>query len=367
MRESNEREKERELVVLGAKKGLALLRMKASDKSFGDLVAGAGGKGGINPDLLRSASLAVAILGVINPQRLVGWLSENGSVALLCYLRHKLVPAPERITFDDPKESYVTKLKKFLKNFLKCMASNLFAEQGAVYLLYFVSNTVFRHVKPFRVNKGRADPPPFTLAAYQDWLKGNGQLQIIGGGFLLAIMESFQPEWTYKELEETPFSPVQFLKNMAVFRVIVDVVFYVGHRAMHENQWLYRMIHRRHHSHYHTSIVTNFHFSAPDLFIESAAPVFAAFLTLRGLLGVKMSRFEMHTFLTYAAWHESGTHVGKPIPVISMFPPLSIFYNSIVDVDKHTILAHERHHNIRDYNHGITPWIDYLCGTLKLD
>jgi sterol desaturase/sphingolipid hydroxylase (fatty acid hydroxylase superfamily) len=333
---------------------------------LGGAGAGKGGMPAVQKLLLSSEGKTLfpllALLSVGNPERLVGWLVENGSVWSLCYLR-TFLPHPQRVTSED--EGWAAKTRKVLKNMLICVASNLIAEQGAVLLLYLVSNTLFAHVPPFRANKNRADPAPMSLAGYRDWIQGNGKVQLLGGGVLLGLIESFQPAWTYKELEETPFNVTRFLKNQFWFRLVVDLVFYVGHRAMHANEWLYVNLHKLHHRHHYTSLLTNFNFTAADLFIESVLPVFAAFSFIRGVLGVKMSRFEMHVLLTYTAFHEGGTHLGKPIPVISAFPPLSILYNSIVDIDGRTIEAHEVHHRTRHWNLGITPWLDYVMGTLR--
>lgn len=61
--------------------------------------------------------------------------------------------------------------------------------------------------------------------------------------------------------------------------------------------------------------------------------------------------------------------MGKPLPVISMYPPLSIFYTAFTDVEKHAVEFHEVHHNRRSANYGITQWIDALRGSriLKSD
>ena len=139
------------------------------------------------------------------------------------------------------------------------------------------------------------------LSAYLDWLRGNAILQLVGGGFFLGVIESFMPKAAEKELEETEFSFPRFLRNFAVFRIVVDIVFYTGHRMLHVNKWMYENIHKRHHLDYTTNLRTNFKFHVVDLFIESALPVFVGMGFLRSC-GIKLSRFEMHLMLTYVAW-----------------------------------------------------------------
>ena len=40
----------------------------------------------------------------------------------------------------------------------------------------------------------------------------------------------------------------RFFCNFAVFRVMVDICFYLGHRALHVNPTLYDIVHKRHHT-----------------------------------------------------------------------------------------------------------------------
>jgi sterol desaturase/sphingolipid hydroxylase (fatty acid hydroxylase superfamily) len=180
------------------------------------------------------------------------------------------------------------------------------------------------------------------------------------------LIESFAPKEVAQELSDTPFSLSAFFRNFVFFRIVVDVVFYSAHRFLHENKWVYNNIHRRHHEHYTTNLRTNLHFSAVDLFIQSAFPIACAVGALRFLCRVALSRFEIRLFMTYAAWHETGAHLGKPLPVISMHPPLSILYTAFTDVEKSSIEFHEVHHNRRHCNYGITQWIDQLMSTRVL-
>lgn len=252
------------------------------------------------------------------------------------------------------------------RNVFISIGSNLIAEQGSVLLLHLTSTKLYPQVKPFQTLY--ASKTPYEWQGLLDWMRGNGILQIAGGGIALGMIESFLPEAAAEELKETPFTVRGFLGHFAMFRIIVDVVFYMGHRALHVNQWLYRMVHRRHHEHFTTTLRTNYHFTALDLFIESALPIFSAFATMRSAMGVKLSRYEAHLMMTYIAWHEAGTHLGKPLPVISMYPPLSILYNVLQasyfkQGPSTAIEFHEVHHNKRHCNYGITQWIDRLMGS----
>jgi sterol desaturase/sphingolipid hydroxylase (fatty acid hydroxylase superfamily) len=297
--------------------------------------------------------------------RLIGWSIENGAVFTLCNLRSLLPhvePVPDTPAVGTQKTVFFRTIKHIVRNICISIVSNMIAEEGAVWLLHIASQKLYRHV-PYFANQRRS-ASPFEFAALLDWLQGNSLLQIFGGGIALGVIESFVPSKIAEELVTTPFNFLRFVRNGFFFRFIFDLVFYFAHAAMHINPFLYRMIHKRHHEHFTTNLRTNYHFTALDLFIESALPMFTSLASLRAL-GVKMGRYEIHAFLTYTAWHESCTHLGKPMPVVSMFPPLSILYNGFFNLDRTIIESHEVHHNRRNCNYGIMPWIDMVLGTCR--
>lgn len=299
--------------------------------------------------------------------RIVGWMVENGAVITLCNLR-SLLPHPKPVPDIQVKTSlrvaFLRTIKTLIENVLISIVSNMIAEEGSVYLHHLASTRLYGKFPYFVEQRRTANPT--SLLALRDWTRGNAILQLIGGGVLLGFIECLLPKDVSEEIEETSFSIVRFLRNFAIFRVVADITFYVAHRTLHEVPWLYRNIHKRHHEHYTTNLTTNFHFTVADLFIESAMPLIVGLGVLRGLLGIKMGRYEIHLFLTYVAWHETGTHLGKPLPTISTYPPLSILYTAFTNWERDAIEFHEVHHNRRHCNYGITQWIDWLMGSRRL-
>ena len=298
--------------------------------------------------------------------KVFGWFLENSCVWTIAGLR-TLIPEP--ITLEEAEEkagrplTTAEKVKRILTNIVLSYMSSVSAEIGAVYALRLVDWAFFSHVPHFTAQR-RSDSP-FTWNAFRDWLLGTAWLEYFGGGIALGILESFWPKWLALEFKHTPFRPLGFLRNFAIFRLVVDITFYFGHRFLHVHPRIYDLIHRRHHEHYTTNLRTNWHFSSPDLFIESALPIGMGFATLRAL-GIKMGRFELHLMQQYIAWHESGTHLGKPLQIISQFAPGSILYHGFFPwLDTRAIEFHETHHNRRDCNYGITAWIDQLAGSAE--
>merc|ERR1712178_525371 len=84
-------------------------------------------------------------------------------------------------------------------------------------------------------------------------------------------------------------------------------------------------------------------------------------------LQVKIAGLEECLLATYFQWYEIGSHSGKAVPTVTLFPPLSPFYKWILgDVDKRNIEFHDQHHAQRNCNYGISQWLDHLLGTAQL-
>jgi hypothetical protein len=119
-------------------------------------------------------------------------------------------------------------------------------------------------------------------------------------------------------------------------------------------------------------LFTNYHFDIIDEVAEGFLPVFASLLFLnlmRWLTGSSLFSISFHDVILYIAydmWYQIGTHCGKPVRYISVFPPFSVLINAIYPIDQHNVLHHEKHHNLTNCNYGITPWVDETLDTLRM-
>ena len=69
------------------------------------------------------------------------------------------------------------------RNVTISIVSNMIAEEGAVLLLHLASTKLYSKVPYFSSPKRSANP--LTLSALRDWVRGNGIVQIFGGGIML--------------------------------------------------------------------------------------------------------------------------------------------------------------------------------------
>jgi sterol desaturase/sphingolipid hydroxylase (fatty acid hydroxylase superfamily) len=296
----------------------------------------------------------------IQDTRTVGCLLENSGVLALASLRSAL-PEQERVSYSESRYEIA---RKIVKNSILTILGGMIVEYGSVVLLHLIQKTIYPHVKWFR--PVIRNPSPFTLRSLSEWVKGNAIAQI-GGNTFQVFVESWLKDDEYKGLVETPNAHLHtFLRNFIVLRFVNDVMFYLGHRLLHVHPWIYRNIHKRHHSHMTTSLPTNFMFTPLDVLVEAAIPIGVGLTVLGKLMGVPMGRFESNVLVSYHSWYDAGTHLGKNIPCISMFAPFALFYNQFWDFDRKAIMFHEIHHNKIMCNYGITSWLDCLVGTAQM-
>ena len=164
----------------------------------------------------------------------------------------------------------------------------------------------------------------------------------------------------------TPFSFTKFLRNYGVFGVIADIVFYCAHRSLHQIPWLYRNIHKRHHEHYTTNLTTNFHFTALDLFLESALPLIAGIGFLDPLWE---SRWDVTRFIScLPTWHGTRPELiwANPYPqYLPILPSPSCTLHSRIGIETRSNFTKYITIGRHPY-HGIRQWIDYLMGSRML-
>jgi sterol desaturase/sphingolipid hydroxylase (fatty acid hydroxylase superfamily) len=163
----------------------------------------------------------------------------------------------------------------------------------------------------------------------------------------------------------------EFCTRLVCFRLLCDVVFYSTHRLQHAIPTFYRWSHARHHRHRLTSLLTNFQFTALDLFLEGSLPGVVATTLLARVWG--QSTLELAYCLVAIQWHQIGSHNSKDLDCITAAPPLAPLYNhpwvkaatrpAALQEHRH-VPFHAAHHQRVRCNYGITCWLDFLLGTM---
>lgn len=184
--------------------------------------------------------------------RVIAWLLENGAVVSLCLLRKKALWKP--------------KPKQIVSSALLNIFGSMLTTEGSILIQYLYVTRLYKHIPYFSKSQTQTEDSRNWKQIFKDWLGCNWPVYAIAGPFT-AWMDTRLPKAARQELSNHPFKFWSFLKRLFIMRLVVDILFYVGHRALH-SPWLYKYIHKRHHEHRKTTITTNFHFTVADLTIE---------------------------------------------------------------------------------------------------
>lgn len=278
------------------------------------------------------------------------WLLENGILLALAMVSKGTFPPRDRRS-----------LKKLVA--LQILRSLLITE-GVWVILGVCLDRLYVKMPYFAAEQYR--PHPSWKDFISSWARLMIPLRVLG-----AVNESMQMqsagEAEYHMLSHGPRSEGLgcFLFQFAVIRSLHDLGFYAGHWIIHQ-PWFYGWIHKRHHEHKEPGVVTNNHFWILDLMIESGASLSAALwgISIFEKAGFLLSNFERNYIVVALLWYENGSHAGKQLPCVTVFPPLSF----IPWIDRTLgggVAHHHEHHRHLQSNYSIAAWPDRAFGTWK--
>jgi Delta7-sterol 5-desaturase len=158
----------------------------------------------------------------------------------------------------------------------------------------------------------------------------------------------------------TPFVPynlIFFIPLSFYFEVVFDLFHYWLHRLLHENRFLYRHVHKKHHKFSNPIPILTYYQEPIDLFLSNSIP-----MVLTIMLSPNMSLFELHVILICKTCIEISGHAGRrlyPSHAFSQFTWLPrAFGIQLYNED------HDKHHSINNCNYGkrFSLW-DRVFGT----
>lgn len=251
-----------------------------------------------------------------------------------------------------------------LKTVVRHVAMSLLITESTWLLQHVYTDLVYRDLPYFGPAKRRWHP---TLA---DFVRSWARLMIP-----MRIINSFQAVHEVHSLSDGQYAKhianldssgqglFSFFLQFAVARCLFDIGFYMGHRTIHRPNF-YSWIHKKHHEHHEPNVLTNCHFTVVDLFIEASIPFICAFggLGALGRSGFSLSGLQRNYIIYSFLWYLNGSHAGKPVPYVTMFPPLS-FLPGFDETLGGGVAHHHAHHRLVSCNYGIAAWPDKLFGT----
>ena len=149
------------------------------------------------------------------------------------------------------------------------------------------------------------------------------------------------------------FIPISF-----IYEIIFDLFHYLTHRLEHTNKFLYKNIHKVHHTYSHPTTELTYYHHPIDLILTNTIP---QCLTL--ILIPKISSLMYNLIIIYKIFIEVSGHSGKNINSSSF--PQFIWLPKLLTIDMYTE-DHDTHHKLNNCNYAkrFTLW-DKIFSTYK--
>ena len=246
----------------------------------------------------------------------------------------------------------------FLGRYWRGMIVAVFVEQFAIGIHAWVIERLYKHIPHFKAE--------FPEKTKMDILKDFTTSNLIGH----LIVICFDAAWYYQYrdhdkaagLHDLPFRPLVFLYRLIFVRILTDLAFYVGHYILHMKK--YYFLHKRHHEQSNVDVTSNYTFSPADNLVEGNIPFFLALLTFNRVHPYWSCNepFTITALAIYIFQLEITGHAGKPMPTMSMFPPIGLLMRKWDDWNS---WFHTNHHRLLKCNYSVTPFWDWVFGTAR--
>jgi len=154
------------------------------------------------------------------------------------------------------------------------------------------------------------------------------------------------------------FIPVSFL-----FEIIFDFFHYWSHRIIHNNAFLYKNIHNKHHHYIYPTTILTFYQDPFDLILTNSIP-FLLTIRILSCMYINISMFTLSMLVVYKSYIEISGHTGKKLYPSGSFPQF-IWLPKLFGIQLYT--EHHDYHHIHtkcNYSKRFILW-DKVFGTLN--
>jgi sterol desaturase/sphingolipid hydroxylase (fatty acid hydroxylase superfamily) len=154
------------------------------------------------------------------------------------------------------------------------------------------------------------------------------------------------------------FDLLMFIPISFVYEMLFDLFHYTAHRLEHSNGFLYKNVHKVHHTYSHPTTILTYYHHPIDLILSNTIP---QYLTLCAI--PKISPITYNLIIIYKIFIEISGHSGKNINS-SCFPQF-IWLPKLLGIEMYTE-DHDSHHKLNNCNYAkrFVLW-DKLFGTYK--
>ena len=160
------------------------------------------------------------------------------------------------------------------------------------------------------------------------------------------------------------FNIIYFIPISFVFELLFDFFHYWSHRTLHQNKYLYQLLHKHHHRFSNPIPIITFYQHPIDLLLSNSIPSFLSFFIINKLFKIQISQLLLKLIMNYKSFIEISGHCGKETKTSSF--PQFIWLPRYFNIELYTI-DHDLHHasNNCNYSKRFSAW-DKCFGTYSI-
>lgn len=211
------------------------------------------------------------------------------------------------------------------------------------FLLYSVNHLVKKH--PYVDSEKRILPKEHFPFEFQLYVIANTTIEAFTSYLIYQIWYSHKNDLVWNSTDLLYFIPISFL-----FEIIFDFFHYWIHRVIHQIPFLYKNIHKIHHTYSYPNVFIAYYQHPLDLILTNLFPTLLSVWILQDLCSLQISYYLWTIMNIYKTYIEICGHSGKNIPQTSGYPQC-MWLVKYLQIELYT-KDHDRHHSLNNCNYS---------------
>ncbi len=180
---------------------------------------------------------------------------------------------------------------------------------------------------------------------FQLYVIANTSIEAFTSYLIYQIWYSGSNDIIWKSTDLLYFIPISFF-----FEIIFDFFHYWTHRAIHQIPFLYKNIHKTHHTYSYPNVFIAYYQHPLDLVLTNLLPTLLSLWILQDICSLQISYYLWTIMNTYKTYIEICGHSGKNIPQTSGYPQC-MWLVKFLQIELYT-KDHDRHHSLNNCNYS---------------
>lgn len=211
------------------------------------------------------------------------------------------------------------------------------------FFLYTIDHLVKNH--PYIDADKRILPKEHFPFEFQLYVIANTTIEAFTSYLIYQIWYSGSNDMIWKSTDLLYFIPISFF-----FEIIFDFFHYWTHRIIHQIPFLYKNIHKTHHTYSYPNVFIAYYQHPLDLVLTNLLPTLLSIWILQDICSLQISYYLWTIMNTYKTYIEICGHSGKNIPQTSGYPQC-MWLVKILKIELYT-KDHDKHHSLNNCNYS---------------